>query len=240
MHFLSTFHVSSAGSYLGYWGQKANISRVQTQRASDDHFLFRFENQKALTAVTPLLIPMCLSFKWMGGKRWKAARRQRKHWNAALSILQLFRLACICVRKRYVRPGVHRERPFWKVSLLCGVNSSLTSQKKAQLQTREAIVCCQTSSFHLIIVGGFFQQTKYPQAPKGKLGITSWVSLPTPPSAIADSAPIPAGPPHLWVFPLPPGEEGSSALETLCVGLAVGSLRCSGRFNNYWGHLDQL
>ena len=39
---------------------------------------------------------------------------------------------------------------------------------------------------------------------------------------------------------LPPGEEGSSALETLCVGLTVGSLRCSGCLDNYWGHLDQL
>lgn len=39
---------------------------------------------------------------------------------------------------------------------------------------------------------------------------------------------------------LPPGEEGSSALETLCIGLAVGSLRCSGCLDNYWGHLDQL
>lgn len=39
---------------------------------------------------------------------------------------------------------------------------------------------------------------------------------------------------------LPPGEEGSSALETLCVGLTIGSLRCSGCFDNYWGHLDQL
>lgn len=37
---------------------------------------------------------------------------------------------------------------------------------------------------------------------------------------------------------LPPSEEGSSALETLCVGLTVGSLRCSGCFNNNWGHLD--
>lgn len=39
---------------------------------------------------------------------------------------------------------------------------------------------------------------------------------------------------------LPPGEEGSSALETLCVGLTVGSLRRSGCFHDYWGHLDQL
>lgn len=39
---------------------------------------------------------------------------------------------------------------------------------------------------------------------------------------------------------LPPGEEGSSALEALCVGLTVGSLRCSGCFDNYWRHLDQL
>lgn len=39
---------------------------------------------------------------------------------------------------------------------------------------------------------------------------------------------------------LPPGEEGSSALETLCVRLTVGSLRCPGCFHNYWGHLDQL
>lgn len=41
-------------------------------------------------------------------------------------------------------------------------------------------------------------------------------------------------------FILPPGEEGSSALETLCVGLTVGSLGCSGCFDDYWGHLDQL
>lgn len=41
-------------------------------------------------------------------------------------------------------------------------------------------------------------------------------------------------------FFLPPGEEGSPALETLCVGLAVGSLRCSGCFDDYRGHLDQL
>lgn len=41
-------------------------------------------------------------------------------------------------------------------------------------------------------------------------------------------------------FDLPPGEEGSSALETLCVGLTVGSLRCSGCFDDHWGHLDQL
>lgn len=39
---------------------------------------------------------------------------------------------------------------------------------------------------------------------------------------------------------LPPGEEGSSALETLRVGLTVGSLGCSGCFNNYRGHLDEL
>lgn len=39
---------------------------------------------------------------------------------------------------------------------------------------------------------------------------------------------------------LPPGEEGSSALETLCVGLTVSSLRRSGCFHNYWRHLDQL
>lgn len=39
---------------------------------------------------------------------------------------------------------------------------------------------------------------------------------------------------------LPPGEEGSSALETLCVGLTVGSLGCSGCFDDYRGHLDQL
>lgn len=39
---------------------------------------------------------------------------------------------------------------------------------------------------------------------------------------------------------LPPGEEGSSALETLCVWLTVGSLRCSGCFDDYRGHLDQL
>lgn len=39
---------------------------------------------------------------------------------------------------------------------------------------------------------------------------------------------------------LPPGKEGSSALETLCVGLTVGSLRCSGCFDDYRGHLDQL
>lgn len=42
------------------------------------------------------------------------------------------------------------------------------------------------------------------------------------------------------VSSLPPSEEGSSALETLCVGLTVGSLRCSGCFDDYWGHLDQL
>lgn len=42
----------------------------------------------------------------------------------------------------------------------------------------------------------------------------------------------------LFDLRLPPGEEGSSALETLRVGLAVGSLRRSGRLHNYWGHLD--
>lgn len=68
---------------------------------------------------------------WEGNvERQQGTWRQRKQWNAALSILQLFRLACICVRKRYVRPGVHQKRPFWKVSLLGGVNSSLTSPKK--------------------------------------------------------------------------------------------------------------
>lgn len=39
---------------------------------------------------------------------------------------------------------------------------------------------------------------------------------------------------------LPPGEEGSPALETLRVRLTVCSLRSSGCFNNYWRHLDQL
>lgn len=39
---------------------------------------------------------------------------------------------------------------------------------------------------------------------------------------------------------LPPGEEWSSALETLRVGFTVCSLRCSGCFNDYWWHLDQL
>lgn len=41
-------------------------------------------------------------------------------------------------------------------------------------------------------------------------------------------------------FSLPPGEEWPSALETLCVGLTVGSLGRSGCFHNYRGHLDQL
>lgn len=47
----------------------------------------------------------------------------------------------------------------------------------------------------------------------------------------------------LWLLTapgLPPGEEGSSALETLCVGLTVSSLRRSGCLNDYGGHLNQL
>lgn len=39
---------------------------------------------------------------------------------------------------------------------------------------------------------------------------------------------------------LPPGEEGFSALETLRVGLSVGSLGRPSRLNNNWWHLDQL
>lgn len=178
---------------------------------------------------------------WEGNvERQQGTWRQRKQWNAALSILQLFRLACICVRKRYVRPGVHRKRPFWKVSLLGGVNSSLTSPKKGTAADTGSY--CMLSNFLFPSNNcGFFSANKVSTSTKGEvgrhfLGITSYPILRHcwlyPNSCWSSSS--------LWVFPLPPGEEGSSALETLCVGLAVGSLRCSGRFNNYWGHLDQL
>lgn len=40
--------------------------------------------------------------------------------------------------------------------------------------------------------------------------------------------------------PLPPGEEGSSALEALCVRLAVGLLWGPRRLNNHGGQLHQL
>lgn len=45
---------------------------------------------------------------------------------------------------------------------------------------------------------------------------------------------------EVFFFSLPPGEEWPSALETLCVGLTVGSLGRSGCFHDDRGHLDQL
>lgn len=87
---------------------------------------------------------------------------------------------------------------------------------------------------------GFFSANKVSTSTRGKGGryLVGIVSCPILYQCFF--APLPAGPPVFGAFTLPPGEKGSSALETLCVGLAVGSLGCSGCFNNYWGHLDKL
>lgn len=127
-------------------------------------------------------------------------------------------------------------KTFWKDSLSPGVDSSFMSQKGTAAETGSY---CMLRNFlfasnHCFIL--FFQQAEYPQAPEGKVGVTRWAAFSTPSFIIA----FPAGPPLLWGLLLPPGEKRSSTLETLCVGLTVGSLRCSGCLNNYWGHLDQL
>lgn len=67
-----------------------------------------------------------------------------------------------------------RKRLFER--FLCHVVSILhLHPKKAQLQIREATIGCETSSLYLIIV---FWQTKYPQAPEGKVRL--WASFAAP------------------------------------------------------------
>lgn len=129
-------------------------------------------------------------------------------------------------------------KTFSKVPLLCGVNSSSTSKKGTAADTGSYCMLWNflSSSNHCF----FFSANKVSTSTGGK-GRHYFVGIVSCPILYqCFFAPIPAGPPVFWAFTLPPGEKGSSALETLCVGLAVSSLRCSGCFNNNWRHLDKL
>lgn len=179
---------------------------------------------------------MCFLTGWEGNiERQQGTSRQKKKktWNAAPSNYSdgyAHVWAKMCASRG--PPG-----KTLKGSSVVWCQFFIYIHKKAQLQIQEATLCCETSFLYLIIV---FLANKVSTSTGGKGGhyFVGIVSCPILYQCFF--APIPAGPPVLWAFTLPPGEKGSSALETLCVGLAVSSLRCSGCFNNYWGHLDEL
>lgn len=187
------------------------------------------------SAVTPLLITVCFVLTgWEGNiERQQGTWRQKKKMEC--STLHLIRLACVRVRK------IGASRSPWE-RLLCRVVSilSFTSPKKG--------TAADTGSYR--VLWNFLSSSNFcfffsPGKPsihkrwreRGHyfVGIVSCHIL-----YQCFFAPIPAGPPGFRVPALPPGEEGSSALETLCVGLVAGSLGGSGCFNNYRGHLDEL
>lgn len=139
--------------------------------------------------------------------------------------------------QNYVHPGVLQERLFQR--FLCGVVSILHLHPKKGTAADTGSYCMLrnflSSSNHC-----FFSANKVSTS-TGGIGRHYFVGIVSCPILCqCFFGPVPAGPPVFWAFTLPPGEKGSSALETLCVGLAVSSLRCSGCFNNYWGHLDKL
>lgn len=129
-------------------------------------------------------------------------------------------------------------KTFSKDSLLRGVDSSFMSQKGTAAETGS--YCMLRNFLFASNHCSIFSASKVSTSTGEEGGRHSLGILFYPILHHCCRAPFSAGPPLVWGFLLPPGEKRSSTLETLCVGLAVGSLRCSGCFNNYWGHLDQL
>lgn len=145
----------------------------------------------------------------------------------------------MCASKRYVHPGVQKKSDISPKSLrhagryrIFITYISHRHPHKAQRQTRK--ICCEilpllASSLHPLTRSLLSGQKPVLSDSEFSFMCTQMLLTPFQLPAV-----LPLLPPPL----LPPGEEGSSALETLRVRLAVCSLRCSGCFNDYWGHLD--
>lgn len=192
-------------------------------------------------------------------------KKKKKTWNATPPIRQQsvrgFWLACMCVSKQYMHPGVRKESrtSLWNLSLsrrkvqnlhYLGVNSLISSKQGTEVDGGSYVAKLFLFWPHLSTHSLAFCNQNIHKHRRG-----GWWLFPFPGQrpVLSDTAPSSITPHSfscsgfllfllflLIEFFLPPGEEGPSALETLCVGLAVGSLRCSGCFDDYRGHLDQL